>query len=74
MASMCQPGCSAQRRFGEGLDAHDARQHRGTVNAMIVEERLDLRIEGGLHRQTAVNAHSGDLADHRSLRRQLPGG
>ena len=31
----------AQGSFGKRLDAHHARQHRSTVNLMIVQERLN---------------------------------
>ena len=57
----------AQRSFGKRLDAHDARQHRRTVNLMVMQERLDLRIQRNLNREAAVKSSACDLADHRSL-------
>ena len=41
IASMCHPGSMRRARFGEGFDAHDAWQHRGTVDLVIMKERLD---------------------------------
>ena len=61
-------GMHAERGFRKRLDPHDTRQHRRAVNAVVVQERLRRRIKRGLHRQTTIEGHAGDLADHRSLR------
>ena len=54
-----------QRSFGECLDPHDAGQHRRAVDLVVVQERLNLRIESGLDRE-AVKSSARDRADHRS--------
>ena len=45
MASICQSGSIAQRRFRECFDAHHSGQHRRALDPMIVQERLDRRIQ-----------------------------
>ena len=61
-------GVQTQRRFRKCLDAHDAGQYGDAINLMVVEERLQLGIQCGLHREAAIDANSGDFADHWTLK------
>src|SRR6516164_7585013 len=62
---------NAYSSLREGLDAHDTRQHRRPVNPMIIEKWLRRWIERRLHSQAAVDAHSGDVANHGSMSHEL---
>ena len=47
-------GKQAQGSFGKRLDAHDTGQHRRAVNLVIVQERLNRRVQRGLDREATV--------------------
>jgi hypothetical protein len=57
--------------FGKGFDAHHAGQDGRAVDLMIIEERLNPGIERRLDGEAVVKSHTGDLADHRSLRHDV---
>src|SRR5579864_6485559 len=60
----------AQGSFGKRLDAHHAGQHWSTVDLMIMQERLNLRVKCRLDCVAVVKADGCDLAHHGSYRRR----
>ena len=52
--------------FSECLDAHNSWKYWRAIDLVIVQERLDGRIQRCFNDKAVVNAHSRDLADHRA--------
>src|ERR1019366_10119910 len=69
-------GQRPQSSFGKCLDPHNAGQHGRAVNLMIVQERLNVRIESSLDDQRLEKAGTRDLAGNwpQPILRSFPGG
>ena len=59
-------GCEQPRGLGERLHPHHAGQHRGAVDAMVVQERLLGRIERGRARRRRRARSCVTVTDHRA--------
>src|SRR5581483_11811074 len=59
--------------FRKGLNSHNPWQHRCAFDLMVVQKRLCLGIERGLHSCADVNSASHHFANHRTFRSQIGG-